>query len=87
MNQDTDSLPARQRDLESIVAGALEEARRAGAAQAEAGVSIDEAERTTAKIKRLARQTFNRQVLTGIGSFGAAFALETRGLKRPVVVG
>jgi PmbA protein len=41
MTQDTDSLLAARRDLESIVAGALEEARRAGAAQAEAGVSTD----------------------------------------------
>jgi PmbA protein len=41
MTQDTDSMLAARRDLESIVAGALEEARRAGAAQAEAGVSTD----------------------------------------------
>ena len=41
MTQDTDSMLAARRDLESIVAGALEEARRAGAVQAEAGVSTD----------------------------------------------
>ncbi|MGH9662385.1 MAG: phosphoribosylformylglycinamidine cyclo-ligase [Bryobacteraceae bacterium] len=50
----------------------------------DAGVNIDEADRAVASIKRLARATFNRAVLTGIGSFGAAYALS--GWKRPVLV-
>ena len=53
---------------------------------ADAGVSIAEAERTTAKIKKLAQQTFNRHVLTGIGSFGAAYALGNTSFKRPVLI-
>ena len=53
---------------------------------ADAGVSIAEAERATAKIKKLAQRTFNRHVLTGIGSFGAAYALGNTSFKRPVLV-
>ncbi len=40
-----------------------------------AGVSIDEADRAVAGIKRLARSTFTPGVLTEIGSFGACFEL------------
>jgi phosphoribosylformylglycinamidine cyclo-ligase len=50
----------------------------------DAGVSIDEGNRAVSRIKRLARGTFSRDVLTGIGSFGAAFQL--RGWKRPVLI-
>ena len=53
---------------------------------ADAGVSITEAERATAKIKKLAQRTFNRHVLTGIGSFGAAYALGNTSFKRPVLI-
>ena len=52
---------------------------------ADAGVSIAEADRARAKIKKLAQRTFNRHVLTGIGSFGAAYALGSD-FKRPVLV-
>ncbi len=45
---------------------------------ADAGVSIDEADRAVARIKKLARRTFDRRVLTDIGTFGAAFALDRR---------
>ena len=38
----------------------------------DAGVNIDEADRALSSIKKLARQTFTRGVLTDIGSFGAA---------------
>ena len=50
----------------------------------DAGVSIEEADRAVTQIKRLARGTFNKNVLTGIGSFGAAFRL--RGWKQPVLI-
>lgn len=50
----------------------------------DAGVNIDEANRAVARIKRLVRNTFSPDVLTGIGSFGAAFRL--RGLKQPVLI-
>jgi phosphoribosylformylglycinamidine cyclo-ligase len=50
----------------------------------DAGVNIDEADRAVDSIKESARSTFNKNVLTGIGSFGAAFRLA--GLKRPVLI-
>jgi phosphoribosylformylglycinamidine cyclo-ligase len=50
----------------------------------DAGVDIDEADRAVAAIKRLARGTFTRGVLTDIGTFGAAYRLA--GLRRPVLV-
>lgn len=50
----------------------------------DAGVSIDEADRAVSRIKGLAQATFNKNVLTGIGSFGAAYQL--RGWKKPVLI-
>src|SRR5437762_10757963 len=50
----------------------------------QAGVNIDEADRAVAKIKKLARPTFTRGVLTDIGTFGAAFQLA--GWKKPVLI-
>jgi phosphoribosylformylglycinamidine cyclo-ligase len=50
----------------------------------DAGVNIDEADRALASIKRLARATFTRGVLTDIGSFGAACRLS--GFRKPVLV-
>jgi len=50
----------------------------------DAGVNIDEADRAVASIKKLARQTFTRNVLTDIGSFGAAFQIA--GYRKPVLV-
>ena len=51
----------------------------------DAGVSIEEADRTTAKIKRLVRGTFNGNVLAGIGSFGASYALPEE-YRKPVLI-
>ncbi|MBY0503153.1 MAG: phosphoribosylformylglycinamidine cyclo-ligase [Bryobacteraceae bacterium] len=51
---------------------------------ADAGVNIDEADRAVSAIKKLARATFTPRVLTGIGSFGAMYALE--GYKKPVLI-
>ena len=50
----------------------------------DAGVDIDEADRAVARIKGLASRTFNQNVLTGIGSFGAAYRL--RGYRDPVLI-
>jgi len=50
----------------------------------DAGVDIDAADRALARIKKYARKTFTRDVLTSIGSFGAGYRL--RGWKRPVLV-
>ncbi|MGH9487223.1 MAG: phosphoribosylformylglycinamidine cyclo-ligase [Terriglobales bacterium] len=52
---------------------------------AAAGVSIAAAERAKARIRRLARASFNRQVLADIGGFGGLFQLP-RGLRQPVLV-
>jgi phosphoribosylformylglycinamidine cyclo-ligase len=50
----------------------------------DAGVDIDEADRAVASIKKSARATFTRGVLTDIGSFGAAFQLA--GFRKPVLI-
>ncbi len=50
----------------------------------DAGVNIDEADRAVASIKKSARSTFTRGVLTDIGSFGAMFQLA--GYRKPVLV-
>lgn len=42
---------------------------------AQAGVNIDAADQTVNLIKGLAQNTFNSRVLTGIGSFGAGYAI------------
>ncbi len=50
----------------------------------DAGVSIDEADRAVALIRKHARGTFTRAVLTDIGSFGGGYLLS--GWKNPVLV-
>jgi phosphoribosylformylglycinamidine cyclo-ligase len=50
----------------------------------DAGVNIDEADRAVASIKKFARGTFTRGVLTEIGSFGAMYQLA--GFRKPVLV-
>src|SRR5208282_1770662 len=50
----------------------------------DAGVSIDEADRAVGLIRKHARGTFTRSVLTDIGSFGGGYLLS--GWKNPVLV-
>ncbi|MGE5645634.1 MAG: phosphoribosylformylglycinamidine cyclo-ligase [Acidobacteriota bacterium] len=50
----------------------------------DAGVDIDEGDRAVSHIKKLARATFTRGVMTDIGAFGAGFQLI--GWNRPVLV-
>ncbi len=50
----------------------------------DAGVDIDEADRAVGYIKKLARATFTRGVVTDIGAFGAGFQLS--GFAKPVLV-
>jgi phosphoribosylformylglycinamidine cyclo-ligase len=52
----------------------------------DAGVSIDAANVATAKIKQLARSTFNARTLSEIGSFGGMFDGAFPALKQPVLV-
>ena len=53
---------------------------------ADAGVDIDAAVAATDRIRDLARRTFDGNVLTGIGSFGAVYSLAGKGLADPVLV-
>src|SRR5580698_3990247 len=50
----------------------------------DAGVNIDEADRAVAAIRKMARSTFSKAVLTDIGSFGGLFHLQ--GYRDPVLV-
>lgn len=50
----------------------------------DAGVNIDEADRAVGAIRKMARATFTKGVLTDIGSFGGCFALPK--MKQPVLV-
>jgi len=50
----------------------------------DSGVDIDEADKAVAAIRKMARATFTRGVLTDIGSFGGCFALPK--LRHPVLV-
>src|SRR4051812_41986497 len=52
----------------------------------DAGVSIDKANAATAKIKQLARSTFNERTLSEIGSFGGMFDGAFPRLAEPVLV-
>lgn len=53
---------------------------------ADAGVSIDVGDRAKERIKYLAQKTFNRNVLSGIGGFGALFRLDSQRWKNPILV-
>jgi phosphoribosylformylglycinamidine cyclo-ligase len=53
---------------------------------ADAGVSIDNANRAVAKIREFARSTFNERTLTEIGSFGGMFSGAFPQMSEPVLV-
>jgi phosphoribosylformylglycinamidine cyclo-ligase len=53
---------------------------------ADAGVDLRSGERAKERIKYLAQKTFNRNVLGGIGSFGALFRLDMQRWKNPILV-
>src|ERR1700685_767045 len=50
----------------------------------DAGVNIDESDRAVGEIRRMARATFTKGVLSDIGSFGGCFALPR--MRQPVLV-
>lgn len=60
--------------------------KKKGLTYAEAGVDIDAGQEAVERIKKLARATFNAQVLTEIGTFGGMYQLDLSGLKSPVLV-
>lgn len=53
---------------------------------ADAGVSIDNANRAIAKIREYARSTFNERTLTEIGSFGGMFSGAFPNMAEPILV-
>ncbi|MEP6947405.1 MAG: phosphoribosylformylglycinamidine cyclo-ligase [Acidobacteriota bacterium] len=53
---------------------------------ADAGVSIDNANKAVAKIREYARSTFNERTLTEIGSFGGMFAGAFPNMVEPILV-
>jgi phosphoribosylformylglycinamidine cyclo-ligase len=53
---------------------------------ADAGVSIDNANRAVAKIRDYARSTFNERTLTEIGSFGGMFSAAFPQMTEPILV-
>jgi phosphoribosylformylglycinamidine cyclo-ligase len=53
---------------------------------ADAGVDISRGDRAKERIKYLAQKTFNRNVLGGIGGFGALFRLDLQKFKTPILV-
>lgn len=53
---------------------------------ADAGVSIDNADRAVAKIREYARATFNERTLTEIGSFGGMFSGAFPDMDEPILV-
>jgi phosphoribosylformylglycinamidine cyclo-ligase len=79
----------------SKAASAQSAARQAPAAKpdqakpityADAGVDISRGDRAKERIKYLAQKTFNRNVLGGIGGFGALFRLDLQKFKTPILV-
>ncbi len=51
-----------------------------------AGVNIKAGDETVEKIKSLAKSTFNKNVLSGIGHFGAFYEIDLKKWKNPVMV-
>lgn len=51
-----------------------------------AGVDIDAGDKTVDKIKDHAKSTFNKNVLSGIGHFGAFYQLDLKNYNEPVLV-
>ena len=53
---------------------------------ADAGVDISSGDRAKERIKYLAKRTFNRSVLGGIGGFGGLFQLDLKKWEEPILV-
>jgi phosphoribosylformylglycinamidine cyclo-ligase len=61
-------------------------AQNAPITYADAGVNIDQANKTKQRIKYLAHKTFTKNVLSDIGSFGGMFAIDKKKYEDPVLV-
>ena len=63
-----------------------DESKSKSVTYADAGVDISGGDRAKERIKYLAQKTFNRNVLGGIGGFGALFRLDMQRWKNPILV-
>ncbi len=63
-----------------------QEASKKSVTYADAGVDLRSSDQAKEHIKYLAQKTFNRNVLGGIGSFGALFRLDMQRWKNPILV-
>jgi phosphoribosylformylglycinamidine cyclo-ligase len=63
-----------------------EESQPKSVTYADAGVDISSGDRAKERIKFLVQKTFNRNVLGGIGGFGALFRLDLQRWKNPILV-
>ena len=63
-----------------------DESKQKSVTYADAGVDISRGDRAKERIKFLAQKTFNRNVLGGIGGFGALFRLDMQRWKNPILV-
>ncbi len=63
-----------------------EESKTHSVTYADAGVDISSGDRAKERIKFLAQKTFNRNVLGGIGGFGALYRLDLQKFKSPILV-
>ena len=63
-----------------------DESKSKSVTYADAGVDIAGGDRAKERIKYLAQKTFNRNVLGGIGGFGALFRLDLQRWKNPILV-
>jgi len=83
------TFPASRATPNSIVQKALIvpiEPKSKSVTYADAGVDISSGDRAKERIKYLAQKTFNRNVLGGIGGFGALFRLDLQRWKAPILV-
>ena len=63
-----------------------EEPKQKPVTYADAGVDISSGDRAKERIKYMAQKTFNRNVLGGIGGFGALYRLDMQRWKNPILV-
>jgi len=63
-----------------------DESKSKSVTYADAGVDITGGDRAKDRIKYLAQKTFNRNVIGGIGGFGALFRLDLQRWKNPILV-
>jgi phosphoribosylformylglycinamidine cyclo-ligase len=64
----------------------LDESNSHSVTYADAGVDIPTGDRAKERIKFLAQKTLNRNVLAGVGGFGALFRLDLQRWKSPILV-